>query len=57
MDSVETLCDWLLEEHGVAIVPGTAFGDYRCLRISFAVSEAELTSGLERLAAGLARLV
>ena len=57
MDSVETLCDWLLEECGVATVPGTAFGDSRCLRISFAVSEVELSEGLHRLAAGLQRLV
>ena len=57
IDSIETLCDWLLEECGVATVPGTAFGDARCLRISFAVSETELAKGLERLASGLARLV
>lgn len=56
IDSVDTLCDWLLEEHGVATVSGTAFGDKQCLRISFAVSESDLTKGLGRLAAGLATL-
>ncbi len=45
----------LLEDAGVATVPGTAFGtgvdDH--LRISYAVSEAELDEGLTRLAATL----
>lgn len=56
IDSVEALCDWLLDENGVATVPGTAFGDPRCLRISFAVSETDLEEGLVRLAAGLNKL-
>jgi aspartate aminotransferase len=56
MDSVETLCDWLVEEHGVATVPGTAFGDPRCFRISFAVSDSDLEVGLTRIAGALARL-
>jgi len=57
MDSVETLCDWLLEEHGVATVPGSAFGDPDCIRLSFATGEAELAKALERFARGLKRLV
>jgi aspartate aminotransferase len=56
MDSVETLCDWLLEEHGVATVPGSAFGDPNCIRLSFATGEAELAKALERFANGLNRL-
>lgn len=56
IDSVETLCDWLLEEHGVATVPGTAFGDPSCIRLSFATGEAELAKALERFANGLKRL-
>lgn len=56
MDSVETLCDWLLEEHGVATVPGSAFGDPDCIRLSFATGETELAKALERFAAGLKRL-
>jgi aspartate aminotransferase len=54
--TVEDLCDWLLDTHGVALVPGTAFGDPECIRLSFAASERELTEGLSRLAAGLAAL-
>lgn len=51
--TVERFCDWLLEEHGLALVPGSAFGDDRCVRLSFAASEAVLKSGLARLAAAL----
>lgn len=56
MDSVDTLCDWLLEEHGVATVPGSAFGDPSCIRLSFATGEAELEKALARFAEGLNRL-
>ncbi|MFZ5676063.1 MAG: pyridoxal phosphate-dependent aminotransferase [Pseudomonadota bacterium] len=56
MDSVDTLCDWLLEEHGVATVPGSAFGDPNCIRLSFATGEAELEKALARFAQGLNRL-
>jgi aspartate aminotransferase len=48
--TVDALCDWLLDSHGVAIVPGTAFGDDRCIRISFAAGETDLKEGLHRLA-------
>jgi len=56
MDSVETLCDWLLEENGVATVPGSAFGDPSCIRLSFATGESELAKALERFTSGLERL-
>lgn len=56
MDSVDTLCDWLLEENGVATVPGSAFGDPHCIRLSFATGETELEKALERLARALMRL-
>jgi len=56
MDSVDTLCDWLLEENGVATVPGSAFGDPACIRLSFATGEAELAKALDRFTSGLARL-
>lgn len=56
MDSVDALCDWLLEAHGVATVPGSAFGDPRCIRLSFATGEAELEKALARFAEGLRSL-
>ena len=47
------LCDWLLEQHGVAIVPGSAFGAEGSVRLSFAASEPELKKALHRIAQGL----
>jgi aspartate aminotransferase len=43
------LCGRLLEEEGLALVPGIAFGDDRCIRLSCAASPATLHDGLERL--------
>jgi aspartate aminotransferase len=56
IDSVDTLCDWLLEENGVATVPGSAFGDPHCIRLSFATGETELAKALDRLTRAFARL-
>lgn len=54
--NVDTLCDWLLEAHGVTTVPGSAFGDDHCIRLSFAASERDIQAGLDRLKAGFAAL-
>ncbi len=51
----QTFCQRLLEEAGVSTVPGDAFGDDRWVRLSFAVSEAELTRALDRVIPFLAR--
>jgi aspartate aminotransferase len=51
--SSEALCDYLLEEHGVSLVPGSAFGANGSLRLSFAASDADLEKAMERIAAGL----
>ena len=48
LDSM-ALCGRLLEEEGLALVPGIAFGDDRCIRLSCAASPATLHDGLERL--------
>jgi aspartate aminotransferase len=48
LDSM-TLSQRLLEEVGLAVVPGIAFGDDRCIRLSCAASEATISDGLERL--------
>jgi aspartate aminotransferase len=56
MTSVDELCDWLLAEHHVSTVPGTAFGNERCIRLSFAVSDADLARGLDRIGAALETL-
>ena len=53
LDTPEALCDWLLESHGVATVPGTAFGAATSIRLSFAASEEDLEKALGRLAKAL----
>lgn len=56
IDTTDQLCDWLLEKHGVTVVPGTAFGAPRSIRLSFAASEADIEKALERIALGLSQL-
>ena len=46
--SVE-VADYLLDEAGVAVVPGDAFGDDHYMRLSYASSMAELEDGLGRI--------
>jgi aspartate aminotransferase len=48
LDSLE-LASYLLDEAGVAVVPGGAFGDDRCIRISFAAAAEDLTVALKRI--------
>lgn len=48
-------CSWVLEETGVALVPGSAFGDDRYVRMSYAAADAVLEDGIKRLAGMLAR--
>lgn len=55
LDSM-TLCNRLLDEVGLAVVPGVAFGDDRCIRLSCAASPATIEDGLERLQRFLAAL-
>ena len=53
---VGQLATRLLDEAGLAIVPGTAFGDGRHLRISYASSRNNLTEGMNRLERFLQKL-
>jgi aspartate aminotransferase len=55
LDSM-SLCRRLLAEVGLAMVPGLAFGDDRCIRLSCAAAEAALEDGLDRLASFQSRL-
>jgi aspartate aminotransferase len=43
------VCMYLLEKAHVSLVPGGAFGDERCIRLSYAASEDELREALRRL--------
>jgi len=51
------LSEYLLTEALVATVPGVAFGNDNCFRISFAASEQELTEGIRRIGKALAELI
>jgi aspartate aminotransferase len=48
--------EFLLEEARVAVVPGIAFGDDRCLRLSYATSMAPIEEGLDRIEKAFANL-
>jgi len=43
------LCLYLLEEAHIATVPGDAFGDDNCIRISFATSDEKLVEAMKRM--------
>jgi aspartate aminotransferase len=45
----DDLCIYLLEKAHVSLVPGGAFGDPNCVRISYAASEKDLTEALRRI--------
>lgn len=57
LDTTDRFCDWLLEDHGVATVPGGAFGAPASIRLSFAASEEELEKAIARLQIAFATLV
>jgi aspartate aminotransferase len=48
------LSEYLLNEAGVAVVPGSAFGADGYIRLSFATSNANLENALARMAKALA---
>ena len=50
------LCLFLLEEAHISTVPGEAFGDPDCLRISFANSDENLVEAMKRMREALGRI-
>lgn len=44
-----TLCNRQPDEVGLVVVPGVAYGDVRCIRLSCAESPATIEDGLDRL--------
>ena len=48
IDSI-SFCKLALEKVGLAIVPGIAFGDDKCVRISYAASNEMINDGFDRL--------
>ena len=49
-------CEQLMKQEGVALVPGGAFADDRWVRLSYAVSDAELEAALDRILRLIQRL-
>ena len=49
-------CEYLLQDHDVAVVPGTIFGLAPYFRISYATSQAQLQTALERIAKAVEQL-
>jgi aspartate/methionine/tyrosine aminotransferase len=49
-------CNWLLDEHYIAFVPGEVFGKNGYLRCSYALSDENLKEGLERFAKAIKSL-
>lgn len=47
--SSEVLCERLLEESNVAVIPGKSFGSDRHVRFSFAASEKDIAEGIQRI--------
>ncbi len=50
------MCSYLLEQAGVALVPGVAFGDDNCIRISYALDENTLVTALQKVEKALNHL-
>ncbi|MEX0779729.1 MAG: pyridoxal phosphate-dependent aminotransferase [Balneolales bacterium] len=57
METSTQLCLYLLEDHGVALVPGDAFGEPNGARLSYAASMEDLKEAMNRLKTGLEELV
>jgi aspartate aminotransferase len=56
INSGSDLCDYLLDNVFVALVPGAAFGDPDCIRISYATSEDKLREAVRRIKEALSKL-
>ena len=50
------MADYLMEEAHVAVVPGSAFGEDRCIRLSYALSMEDLKEGFDRIGTALKKL-
>ena len=55
MPDGKAVCTYLLEKARVACVPGEAFGDSHCIRLSYAVADDVLMDALHRIKEALYR--
>lgn len=51
------LSTYLMDKAHLAVVPGVAFGEDSCLRLSYAVSMAQIDQGLDRISEALSHLI
>lgn len=56
INNSESLCRFLLDKGQVALVPGDAFGDDKCIRISYAASLSTLEAAFEKIKEAIALL-
>jgi len=56
INTVNDLCMFLLEDARVSLVTGEAFGDGKCLRVSYAASEENLREAVRRIKLSLEKL-
>lgn len=56
IDSAHVFAEALLDAEAVAVVPGEAFGAPRHVRLSYAISEADILEGLNRIDQFIAKL-
>jgi aspartate/methionine/tyrosine aminotransferase len=52
----DALCDYFLNDHNVAMVPGSGFGAPEWIRLSYACSMDDLQKAVRRLHNGFAEL-
>ncbi len=56
INTSDDFCMYMLEKANVSLVPGEAFGDEKCVRISYAAAEKDLVEALRRMKEALANL-
>ncbi len=56
IESSAQLCEYLLEEGKIAVVPGSAFGAEGFVRFSYATSMENIRDGMERMADAISKL-
>ena len=56
IDTLHDLCMYLLYKGHVSTVPGTAFGDDKCIRISYSASEENIEKAVNKIKAALLAL-
>lgn len=56
INSSADMCTYLLAEENIGLVPGDAFGNDNCVRMSFACSNENIIEGIKRLKRGLEKL-